>query len=331
MNPPRPAAPHVVIVGSFNQDHVWRSERFPQPGETRLGRFSAGPGGKGFNQAIACVRQGAATAFVGALGRDALGDAALALAGSEGLQAHCERVAGEATGTAAILLDGVGQNMIVVGPGANLALSLAHVETQRALIEGARVLVTQHEVALDATAAAMHIARAAGVTTLHNPAPVVAAGGADLLALADVLTPNESEFAALLAARGVAVDAHALAALADAELHALCRRLGVPTVVVTLGAAGVFVSHADGALRGDAAAHYRHAAEQVRVVDTTGAGDAFSGGLAAALAMAPAAPFAQAVRSAGRVAGLAVETAGAALAMPRAEAVRARFGDATAT
>lgn len=325
-SPRSAAAPHVVIVGSFNQDHVWRSARFPQPGETRLGRFSCGPGGKGFNQAIACVRQGVATAFVGALGRDALGDSALALAESEGLRARCERVEGEATGTAAILLDGAGQNMIVVGPGANLALSAAYIEAQRALIEGARVLVTQHEVALDATAAALRIARAAGVTTLHNPAPVLAEGADDLLALADLLTPNESEFAALLAARGFAVDANALASLADAELHALGRRLGVPTVVVTLGAAGVFVSHADGALRGDAASHYRHAAESVRVVDTTGAGDAFSGALAAALAMAPEAPFAQAVRSAGRVAGLAVETAGAALAIPRAEAVRARFG-----
>ncbi len=326
MNPPRPAARHVVIVGSFNQDHVWRSARFPQPGETRLGRFSCGPGGKGFNQAIACVRQGVATAFVGALGRDALGDAALALATDEGLLACCERVADEATGTAAILLDGAGQNMIVVGPGANLALSVAYIQAQRALIESARVLVTQHEVALDATAAALRIARAAGVTTLHNPAPVLAEGGDALLALADLLTPNESEFAALLAARGVDVDSAALASLSDGALHALCRRLEVPTVVVTLGASGVFVSHADGALRGDAAAHYRHAAEAVRVVDTTGAGDAFSGALAAALATTPEAPFSQAVRSAGRVAGLAVETPGAALAMPRAEAVRARFG-----
>ena len=318
----KPAA-QVVVVGSFNQDHVWTTGRFPQPGETRMGRFTTGPGGKGFNQAIAAARQGAATLFIAAIGRDALGDAAMALATAEGIDGRWQVVAGEATGSAAILLDAQAQNMIIVAPGANAALSPAQVEAQRADIEGARVLVTQHEVHPAASLRAQSIARAAGLLCLHNPAPPLEGGDA-LVAGADVLTPNETEFVALLAARGVIVEADAIAAVDAATLHAHCRRLGVPTVVLTLGAAGVFVSHADPAVRGESDAFYRVPAEQVRAVDTTGAGDAFSGALAAALAMSPQ-PFRSAVEAASRVAGLAVETHGAALGMPRAEDVRRRF------
>jgi len=323
---PSPASALVVVVGSFNQDHVWRSERFPQPGETRLGRFSCGPGGKGFNQAVACARQGAATAFIGALGCDALGDAAAALAEREGLQARWQRVSGEATGTAAILLDGQGQNLIVVGPGANAALSPEHVRAQAGLIGAARVLVSQHEVNPAATLEAMRLARAAGVLTLHNPAPMLEkAVCAPLLRLTDVLTPNESEFAALLAQRGIRIDPQQLATLADEALHALCRQLGVPTVVLTMGAAGAFLSLAEAAQQDGAPTFLRQAAEAARVVDTTGAGDAFNGGLAAALALFPCAGVAAALRHAGRVATLAVESAGAASAMPTAASVRERF------
>lgn len=318
--------PQVVVVGSFNQDHVWRSERFPQAGETQLGRFSSGPGGKGFNQALACVRQGATTAFIGALGCDALAAGAAALAAAEGLQAHWQRVPTEATGSAAILLDAHGQNMIVVGAGANAALSAAHVDQHAALISAARVLVTQQETTVEACIEAMQAARGAGVLTLHNPAPQSAASASDaLLPLADVLTPNESEFAALLARLGIHVSGERLAAADDLTLHRLCRQLGVPTVVLTLGGAGAFVSHADGATRGDQGTHYRQVAEQAAVLDTTGAGDAFNGGLAAALAQWPELPFVAAIRHAGRVAALAVERAGAALAMPTLADVRRRF------
>ena len=128
----------VVVVGSYNHDHVWRAAQFPVPGETRLGTFGSGPGGKGFNQAVAAVRQGARTAFVGALGEDAIGDGALALGTREGLEMRVERRSDAATGTAAILLDGSGQNMIVVGPGANAELSAEHVEAQASLIGTAR-------------------------------------------------------------------------------------------------------------------------------------------------------------------------------------------------
>ncbi len=317
----------VVVVGSYNHDYVWRSAQLPIAGETRLGTFASGPGGKGFNQAIAAARQGARCTFVGALGIDSAAEAALALAASEGVSVCIERQPDLATGSAAILLDAAGQNMIVVGPGANAALSAAHIRQQSQLIAGTRILVLQNETTLAACAEAMQIARRANVLTLYNPAPAADVMAPALLRLSDVLTPNESEFVALLKHSGVIVENEAIADHSDDELHALCRRLGVATVVLTLGARGAFVSHADADSRGDQVSHYRHAAEPAAVLDTTGAGDAFNGGLAAALAHAPHAPFANAVRDAGRVAALAVERAGAALAMPLRSEVLARFPD----
>lgn len=319
----------VVVVGSYNHDHVWRTPQFPVPGETRLGAFFSGPGGKGFNQAIAAVRQGVRTAFIGALGHDAIGEGALALAQHEGLETRIERREDAATGTAAILLDAGGQNLIVVGPGANLALSPAHIDAQAHLIGTARVLVTQHEVNPAATRRALEIARAAGTLTLHNPAPPLLAEDGALLDRVDLLTPNETEFSHLLArCAGTRLAPEAVAPLEDAALHALCRRLGVPTVVLTLGARGAFVSHDDADRRGDDAVAYRVAAEPVTPRDTTGAGDAFSGALAAALCLASERPFQQAVRYANQVAALSVEQEGAALSIPRRAAVLARFGAA---
>ena len=305
----------VVVVGSFNQDHVWRSERFPQPGETRLGLFSCGPGGKGFNQAVAAARLGAETFFLGALGSDAIGDGAAALAESEHIQARWQRCDSEATGTAAILLDGRGQNLIVVGPGANLALDTAHVDANKDVFRDARVLLTQQEVNPAASQRAMRLARGQAVTTVHNPAP--ASTDADLpWLLIDILTPNESEFAQLLSRRAeLKVNPNGLAAQDDASLHALCRRLCLPTVIVTLGAAGIFVSEGERCLR--------VGAETVDVRDTTGAGDAFNGAFAAGLAQGLA--LEDAVRFANRAAALKVERGGAALAMPTLADLRERF------
>ena len=145
-----------------------------------------------------------------------------------------------------------------------------------------------------------------------------------MLELADILTPNETEFAALLGRHvGERVEADEIGSLDQGRLHALCRALGHDsTVVVTLGASGCFVSHADTNLRGDDAACYRVAAEPAKAIDTTGAGDAFNGSLAASLALRPRLafaepPFIEHVRFASRYAGLSTESEGAALAMPR--------------
>ncbi|MCB1552779.1 MAG: ribokinase [Xanthomonadales bacterium] len=305
---------------------AWRSERFPAPGETRLGRFQAGPGGKGFNQAVAAARQGATVCFVGALGADDLADTARAVVQHERIDARWQSVGAEATGTAAIWLDHSGQNEIIVAPGANLALSPEHIDAHADAFADASVLVTQHEVAPEATLRAMQRAARHGLLRIHNPAPAQRPPQFDaMLALTDVLTPNESEFAALFERAATPIRADAVATLADADLHALCRRLPVATVVITLGASGIFVSHADAASRGDASACYRIAAEAVEVVDTTGAGDAFNGGLAASRALGADRPFAEHVRHGNRVAACAVACQGAALAMPYRDDVLRRF------
>lgn len=316
----------VTVIGSYNQDFIWRTDHFPMPGETRLGSFSTGPGGKGSNQAIAAARQGARVCFIAALGRDAIGEQAAALARAEGIDARWQWCADQPSGNAAIVLDANGQNLIIVGSGANLALSVAHVEAHAQAIESAVIVLVQHEVSPAASRRALELARAAGVATMLNPAPPLAAEDGALLPLLDLITPNETEFAHLLdRCAGITVAADQVAQLPDAELHGLARRLGPASLVLTLGAAGAFVSHGERARWPDRAACYRVAAERVSVLDTTGAGDAFSGSLAAGLAESNDAPFHKAVEHANRVAGLATERHGAALAIPNREQVRERF------
>jgi ribokinase len=317
----------VVVVGSFNVDHVWRCAELPAPGATLAGEYLSGPGGKGFNQAVAAARAGAATSFVCALGDDAGGALARSLAAGDAIDLHA--MSSDApTGTAGIFVDAAGRNSIVIGAGANARLEPASVESRAPLFRDAAVVLAQLETPYDTVVAALRAGRACGATTLLNPAPApaLAAAARDaLLGLADVLTPNETEFASLANASGAAIGAEAVAGMDDAALHALCRGL-LPggTVVVTLGAAGAFVSHRDDDHRGDTRNCYRLPAERVAAIDTTGAGDAFNGALAAAIAGSGAA-FADMARFAGRYAALSTERHGAAASMPSREQVEARF------
>ena len=317
----------VVVVGSFNVDHVWTVAALPQPGETLSGRYRSGPGGKGFNQATAAARAGADTGFVCALGDDVGGQLVRTLAGADGIDLRAWTSA-EPTGTAGIYVDADGRNCIVIGAGANATLTAAFVDQQASAIAAAAVVLCQLESPFDAVRAAFVQARHAGATTMLNPAPADAIAPAELLSLADVITPNETEFCAQLARhQGEQLAADTLAALDDAQLHAACRHL-LPrgTVVITLGAAGCVVSHADDGLRGDMLPFYRVEAARVHAVDTTGAGDAFNGALAASLADAPPGwPFVDHVRFASRYAALSTERAGASAAMPLRDEVLARF------
>lgn len=317
----------VVVVGSFNVDHVWSLPALPRPGETLAGTYHTGPGGKGFNQAIAALRAGASTRFVCALGEDAGGQLARALAAGDGLELHDLR-SEQPTGTAGIYVDADGRNSIVIGAGANAELSPAWVEAQADALDTAQVVLSQLETPVESACAAFERGRRAGAVTVLNPAPADAIASDALWALAEVITPNETEFCSQLRRRcGIELDPDALAGLDDAVLHGHCRALlAHGSVVVTLGKAGCFVSHADGALRGDARAYYRCPAAAVHAIDTTGAGDAFNGALAADLARDPAAPFERHIAYASRYAGLSTERPGAAAAMPRDAEVRARFG-----
>ncbi len=317
----------VVVVGSYVQDHAFLVDRFPQVGETRRAHgFNTGPGGKGFNQAVACHRQGAATVFVGALGEDRLGDVARGFAEAEGLACRWQACRDAPTAASSIVVAGDGSNLLVVNLAANERLDPAFVHAQEHAFAGARVLLLQLENNLDAIAAALALGARHGLLRLLNPAPVHPQLDPALLASCDVLTPNETEFALLLERfADTRADPTTLAARDDGALHALARRLGDGTVVVTLGASGCFVSHG-GDWRGDAAAFLRVPGEHVATRDTTGAGDAFSGALAAALALSPGRPFAEAVRHANRVAALSTEVVGTAPAMPTRAQVEARFG-----
>lgn len=308
----------VFVVGSFNVDHVWRVATLPQAGATLGGDYSTGPGGKGFNQAIAARRASADTRFACALGDDLGAQLARALCTADGIDLR-DAVADAPTGTAGIYVDDQGRNCIVIGAGANAMLSAGFVGEALAGLQAGDVVLAQLESPLRAVAAALDAGRAAGATTMLNPAPANVALDRAMLDRADILTPNETEFAAMLGRHvGERVEADAVSGIDQQRLHALCRDL-LPhgTVVVTLGASGCFVSHADEALRGDGGACYRVPAEPTKPVDTTGAGDAFNGALAAALASKPERAFIEQVRFAGRYASRSTELYGAALAMPR--------------
>ena len=291
----------VVVVGSFNMDLTTTVARMPCPGETVLGDvFTTGPGGKGSNQAIAAARLGAHVTFVGRIGTDAFGEAALAIWARDGVDTHFViRDPDHATGVAPIFVDKTGENMIVVALGANLALSPADVDAAADAIRSADILLTGLEIPVETAAHALKIAKAAGVRTILNPAPAQPLTQ-EMLLTADVLTPNESELEIL---SGLAID--------DVEQAAnLVRTHDDQHVVVTLGSQGAVYFGPGG--QGVVPVF------PVNVIDTTGAGDAFNGGLAVALS--EGLHMAEAVRFAGATAALCVTKRGTAASMPaRAE------------
>lgn len=313
-----PSHPAVVVVGSFVQDLTWKCPRFPRPGETTVGTFKTGPGGKGSNQAVACGRAGVDTLFVGAAGRDAFADEARAFYRAEKIGCRLAIKPGHATGTAAILVDESGQNEIVVALGANDLLKKSDVPASA--LRRARVVVAQLESNLHTAAHVLKTARKSGAITVLNPAPMRPDFPSVLLAHTDVLIPNETEFAALMnllpqtGCSGFAEES--LRTISGAQLHALCRTLRVATVIVTLGSRGCFVSQPEKFL-------FIPAFAGIDVVDTTGAGDAFVGGFAAGLVK-----FDRDIEAAARfgnaVAALSVTRFGTAPAMPRAGEI-ARF------
>jgi len=261
--------PVVVVAGSVNQDLVVRSPRIPVPGESVIGRdLSYVHGGKGANQAVACARLGATTHFIGRVGTDAFGEGLIAGLAENGVGTGLvRRDPCAASGVAVITIDESGQNAIVVAPGANARCDAADIPA--ALPEGTRAVLCQLETSLPFVEAALLAGRRAGALTLLDAAPAPSAPLSDrLLSLVDLLTCNESEARVLLGmAPGDDVDdealADGLAALAPA------------TLVLKLGERGGL------AQRG--AERVRVAPPRVELVDTTGAGDAFTGALAVAL------------------------------------------------
>jgi ribokinase len=276
----------VVVVGSLNLDLVALAERLPGPGETVHGtRYTEVAGGKGLNQAVAAARSGASVAFVGAVGADDAGTRLRAVARDEGIDdTRIATVANQPSGRALITVDEHGENSIVVVAGAN-----GHVMLDQLPV--ARVVLAQLETNTDVVLAALHAARAAGSMTILNPAPADRIPDG-VLDLCDVVVPNEHELELL----------GGTAAL---------RAAGVRTIVVTRGAAGVDVLDAD--------ADWHVDADPVEAVDTTGAGDAFCGALAARLAAGV--DLAAAVRYAAAAGALAATRHGAVPSLPRRDEI----------
>lgn len=297
--------PDVVILGVFNADTTYRAERLPRMGETILGQsFALGPGGKGSNQAVAAAMAGARTHLITRLGEDTFADMALEIWRKAGVTPEVRRQSDSHTGAALIFVEtGTGNNAIIVTPGVGGLIGPEDLDTRRDLIAAARVFVSQLEQPLPAARRGLEIARAAGVTTILNPAPAMALPP-DLLALCDYLTPNETEAEALT---GLPVTTPDQARAAAAALRAQ----GARAVVITLGDKGALYHDAETTL-------HLPALSLGPVVETTGAGDAFNGGFAAALARGL--PATDAVRFATATAALSVTRPGTAASMPaRAE------------
>lgn len=293
----------IVVVGGLNSDYLVRGARLPAPGETLQGEtFREGPGGKGANQAVGIARLGARVALLGRIGADARGDGLCSALRGEGLDLSLvSRDSEQPTGAALIAVDGAGEKQIVTAPGANRTLSEAHVEAAQARIAMAEVVLAGLEVPLDAVAAALRLAKAAGVRTLLDPAPA-APLSEELLRLVDVISPNETE-------------AEVLTNVKVNDLHsaAQCARVllarGTNAAVVRAGSGGTLVATST-----EQHVIPRHS---VSSVDATGAGDAFMAALAVALSegrsLVDAAVFANAA------AAFSTTRVGAQAGLPRRE------------
>ncbi len=296
----------ITVLGSFVADLAFRAHKVPAWGETVLGSdFKLGPGGKGSNQAVAAARLGGKVSFISKLGHDAFGDLARRTYAQEGIDTRFVFDTSEhATGGAAVIVDEVkGENAIVVFPGACFHVTPSEIDRARERIAESSVFLTQLELQIPAVEHGLRTAHELGVTTILNPAPGLPLPK-HILAFCDYVTPNESEAATLT---GIPV-----VSLGDAERAAdALMAQGARNVVVTLGSQGAFVKNSR-------LAEHVLAVDAGRVVETTGAGDAFNGGLAVALA--EGLDIVAATRFGCVVASISVTRPGTAPSMPtRAE------------
>lgn len=281
--------PRVVVVGSANMDLVAVAPTLPGPGETVLGtEFVTVPGGKGANQAIAASRAGASTVFLGAIGSDSFGVTLRSRIAASGVDTSYIRVVYGSSGVAVIMVNAEGENSVVVTPGANAALT-ALTEAELAAVRDADVLVAQLEIPVETVTRAAVTARAAGTRVVLNAAPARELPQ-ELVDVVDLLVVNQIEARAVGGGR---------------DFAALLAK--VPRVVVTLGAQGAWYGDRDGVER-------QVPAIEVPTVDSTAAGDAFTGALA--VAWGEDRDLVEAVRWAGAAGAACVRRVGASVSLP---------------
>ena len=298
----------ITVFGSINMDLIATPERLPKPGETVVGSsFTTAAGGKGANQALAARRAGAIVRMAGAVGDDRLGSQALALLADAAVDLNGVRSAAEATGTAHILVDDEGENVIVVVPGANGTVSEEDAKRTVGGMTRGDYLMLQFEIPEAAIEAALTNARQKGVASVVNIAPFNAAARR-LGAMADILVANETEFDLFVGKGELSDEAR------EATMRALHAESG-QTIIVTLGADGVV------AIRKNEI--YRAAGLKIEPVDTVGAGDTFCGYLAASLDAGLG--FKEALRRAAVAGSLACLKPGAQPSIPFAPAVDAEI------
>jgi len=301
-------AKKVVILGIFVADTTYRASRLPKMGETLIGEhFHLTPGGKGSNQAVAAAQAGADTHFITKLGKDDFAEMALGLWQHKGVTPAVTQHQDSYTGAAFVFIEAdSGNNAIIVSPGVATTISPDDLVQYQGLIESAAIFVTQLEQPVDTAFQALKIARQAGVTTLLNPAPA-ASLPEGMLALCDFITPNETESEGLTGIKVTSIDS--ARAAADALLAQ-----GAGTALITLGENGAL-------LHSQTQSIHIPAINSGNVIETTGAGDAFNGGFAAAISdgMNPldAAWFGTAASS------ISVTRAGTAASMPSREEILA--------
>jgi len=293
--------PKIIVVGSSNTDMFVRVPHLPAPGETVLGgQFITAQGGKGANQAMAAARLGADVTFVARLGRDSFGQESLKTYQMEGIRT--DYIALDDTtpsGVALIVIDQKGENTIAVASGANARLSPQDILAAEPGFREASVLLIQLEIPIETVEASVDLAHKHGVQVILNPAPAARLPDA-LLKKIDLLTPNQIETALL-------ADESSTGQV-DRDAAALRMKYGIKNVVVTLGSKGALISGSH---------ELTVPPFPVQPVDTTGAGDAFNGGLAVALARGENLP--EAVRYANAVGALATLRAGAQTSLPTAQ------------
>ena len=297
----------LVVVGGTNFDMVVRSERLPKEGETLLvSNLRFFPGGKGANQAVAVARMNARSSLVGAVGSDIIGDFLIQGLLAEGIDTACvRRDSTRATGSAFIMLFPNGNNCIAVDPAANLGLTPADIERAKEVIERADALSTVLEIPLEAVEAALRLARKAGKLTVLDAGPPRHCP-LEILALADIVSPNETELAQLA---GEEIRGRVSAREAAEKLLSL----GVKTLVLKLGS--------DGSMLVTARRSKHFPACKIAAIDPTAAGDAFTAALAVELAAGR--DFEHAIRLANCAGALAASKLGAQPSLPKRAEVEA--------